>query len=659
MEAVKVFEQKPEEQRILSIVHDSEIVVATRNEEYENNEFESLVDMLECKRSEKDYDWMSDNFLPELPSILLTDASDWANQYFQTRTFVEVALEGDRPEDKQKCNAVKKLINKTLNNRDIFHFQKYIRGRLINALRGQVYAICWWEKKRRNDIIGQEMVEEQLETDIHGNPMVNPMLQEPMVKKELKPKIDDSLIYDRFNYDVLDPRNVYTDHRYAYSAQYKDWITIRAEESYGDLVRHKDDFGYFNLDKVKELFNLSSNEETSSAAESYNKVEKKETINRTPISYFDVYERYGKFWCIVEDEDDKGRPIKIKSGYDDYGDISDKAELVECIIAWASKGGNHVLIRFQPTPYYDSNGNTYKPIVRGWCYVHPTKDIGLSDGKYGRELQSAINDTFNMSNDKVKLSTLPTLKGRRNSLLDNDTVYFEPEHIIQLENVDDLQEFKITPDVQAAIGQIGMLRSYMQQITAKYPTTMGELPEQSNITATAVSQTGDRASSRNNYKSLTMEFTYLIEFYWMIIQMTAQFMEEETAKKVFGELIEAFDPNGDYTYSPVTSAIESDQNKFRKLQIIDQFIGRVGSIPNPKTAQLLNYLLTKAFELFGDEFPEYKNYLLDPNFKDTGGETNNTKDLKDQPTTNQMGQPMTGGEQEARNQQMPTGGMIG
>jgi hypothetical protein len=238
-------------------------------------------------------------------------------------------------------------------------------------------------------------------------------------------------------------------------------------------------------------------------------------------------------------------------------------------------------------------------------------------------------------------------------------VYFEPEHIIQLENVDDLQEFKIEPDVGAALGQIGMLRSYMQQITAKYPTTMGELPDTSNITATAVQQTGDRTNSRNNYKSLTMEFTYLIEFYWMIIQMTAQFMEEETAKKVFGELIDAFDPNGDYTYSPVTSAIESDQNKFRKLQIIDQFIGRVGSIPNPNTAKLLNYLLMKAFELFGDEFPEYKQILLDEKYQDTGGETNNIKDSKQEPTQNQQGLPMGSGEMMTRQGQMAPGATIG
>ena len=38
----------------------------------DDDEFESTIDLLECKRTEKDYEWMSDVFLPEYPSIHLT-----------------------------------------------------------------------------------------------------------------------------------------------------------------------------------------------------------------------------------------------------------------------------------------------------------------------------------------------------------------------------------------------------------------------------------------------------------------------------------------------------------------------------------------------------------------------------------------------------------
>lgn len=645
-------------ENFITNIMDDEIVTSGRNDDYDNTEFESLIDMMECKRTEKDYEWMSDNFIPEFPSIILTDASDWANQYFQTRSFVEVKLEGDNIEDKAKCNAAKILINKTLNNREIYHYHKYIRARHINALRGNVYLLCWWEKKKTSEKIGMKRTPIDTGYDINGNPMVDPISQVSAEGYREEPEYKDKIIYDRFNYDVIDPRNVFSDSKYCYSVQDKDWVTIRSEKTLEELKSLEEQNGYTNLDKLIEPTKVKEQTETSRA--SYNREGDKAEFEKTPLTYFDVYERFGKFWCKVKTRDEEGVPTEVEPGYDDDLKPLDNAELVEVISTMVKKGNTKQLIRFQVSPFKDVRGRFYKPLVRGWCYIHPTKDTGLSDGKYMRELQVAINDTFNMSNDRVKLATLPTMKGRKYSLMNNDTIYFEPEHVMELEDPKDIEEFIINPDVGSAIGQIGMLRSYMQQISAKFPTTMGELPDKASTTATAVNESGQRSNLRNNYKSLTVEYTYLVEFYWLILQMTAQFMEEETAIRVLGDQIKAFDPDADYTYSPVTASIEMEQNKFRKLQIIDQFIGRVGNIPNPNTPKLLNYLLSKAFELFGDEFPEYKQLLLNESVPppDTPGmPQGNVSDMKDQPTSNQNGIPMSGMETEARNSQME--GMIG
>lgn len=647
--------------QIASNIIDNEIKVAVTNQQDDNADFEALIDLIECKRGEKDYDWMSDIFLPEFPSILLTDASDWANQYFQTRSFVEVKLEGDNVEDKQKCQAAKLLINKTLNNREIFHYHKYIRSRLLNSLMGNVYILCWWEKKLQEEIIGQRSWDETGDTDIYGNQLMDENLQIPQIETKTEDVKRTNIIYDRFNYDVIDPRNVFTDSKYAYTVQKKDWVAIRSEKSLEDLIALKEENGYINLDILEKIERLENT--TDTAKETYNKNRRTQSFEKAQVKYFDVYERFGKYFCLIEEEDENGYPIKIKPGYDERGNILKDARLIETIITVAVNGSSKTLIRFQPTPFIDNKGNTYKPIVRGWCYIHPTKDIGLSDGKYSRELQVAINDTYNMSSDRTKLSTLPTLKGKKYSLMDNDTIYFEPEHVMELEDTSDIEEFKIESDVSGAINQIGLLKNYMQQVTAKYPTVMGELPEHSATTATAVNETSQRGSSRNNYKSLTVEYTYLVEFYWLILQMSAQFMEEETAKKVLGDKISMFDPDCDYTYSPVTSSIELEQNKFRKLQIIDQFLGRVANLPNPNTPKLINYLLTKAFELFGDEFPEYKQFLLNPDVPtnvdngqgamqgaEQGGlvPPNNVPNVNTMPTSNQEGTPMSGLEMNTR-----------
>lgn len=633
------------ENHVKRVIIDSEFEIAKSNNTGAMSDFESIIDMIECKRTEKDYEWMSDIFIPEFPTISLTDASDWANQYFQTRDYVEVKLENANPTDKRKCEAAKRIINKTLNNREIYHYHKYMRARHINSLFGQVYILCWWDKKINQKFIGNKIVEEVGDTDIMGNPMVNPAVQQPIITKRSEPQYEKQIIYDRFNYDVIDPRNVFTDSKYTYSVQDKEWVIIRTEKSYYDLKQNEKSNGYFNLDKIKK--SLTENTETESSE--VTNTDNMQVSEKTPLMKFDILERFGKFPCKINKRNDDGYPIEIEPGYDEDGNILEDAEILETIITFASVNGKYYLIRFQSTPFIDSRGSTYKPIVRGWCYIHPTKDTGLSDGKYAKELQKAINDTFNMNNDRTKLATLPTLKGRALSLMDNDEVYFAPEHIIPLENVNDLEEFKINDNIEGGLAQISMLRDSLNKVTARTPENQGSLPQDSSISATASNNSMQRTSLRNNYKSLTVEFTFLLETYWMILQMADEFMERETAEKMLMEYIEDFDPNPDYTYSPVTAAIEVEQSKWRKLQLIDQFVGRLVNFPNPKTPALLNYMLSKAFELFGDEFPEFKSILLDESAPppESGG-NQQVKDLGS-PTSNQNGQPMGTGELETRN----------
>jgi hypothetical protein len=631
------------EDTLKAIIIDSEFATAKRNAEGPNKEFDKMIDMIECKRTEKDYDWMSDIFLPEFPTISLTDASDWANQYFQTRDFVEVKLENTNPKDKRKCEAAKRIINKTLNNREIYHYHKYIRARHINSLFGQVYILCWWDKKVNQKFIGNQVIEEIGDTDVMGNPMVNPAVQQPMITQRDVPQYEKQIIFDRFNYDVIEPRNVFTDNKYAYSVQDKNWVIIRSEKTYYDLSTNAESNGYFNLKEVKDMVNGIEETETSKVANTeYNKFP-----DKTPLKYMDILERYGKFPCKILETNEDGYPISVEPAYDEDGNILDDAVMVETIITFASIDGKNTLIRFQPTPFIDSRGNPYKPIVRGWCYIHPTKDTGLSDGKYSSELQKAINDTFNMNNDRTKLATLPTLKGRAMSLLDNDQVYFA--HVIPLENPDDLQEFKISDNIEGGLAQLSMLKDSMNKVTARTPENQGSLPADSSISATASNNSMQRTSLRNNYKSLTIEFTFLLEQYWIILQMADEFMEKETAELILGEYINDFDPNPDYTYSPITQSIEVEQSKQRKLMLIDQFVGRLVNFPNPKTPALLNYLLTKAFELFGDEFPEFKDIMLDENVPVTEPGGNQPSKMPGQPMSNQKGTPMSGGEIETRN----------
>ena len=575
-------------------------------------DFESVVDSFEGIRAERDYNWMSDVSLGTLTAMILTDMSTVASQYFQTRDFVEVKLDGDEPDDDKKCRAAKKVINKTLNRKDLYYFQKFMRGNTINSLGGQVYAICWWEKEIRPKLQGYEDVEEELDVDVYGNPITDSTMQTPAKRIARREIWGEHIVKDHFNFDIVDSRNVRTDKRYCYSIQQKDWVTIRSEKSsYSDLLSDKDKKGYFNLELVK---NLSVPEETDTSKESFNKGEK--PPESKVVKYFDVLLRLGRMWVK---KNDKG---KYEPGLDDNGEPLEDAELRETILEEVVSGSSRILIRFQENEYKDIRGRQYKPLVRGLCYIHPTKDDGLSDGKYIKDIHKAIDDNFNMGADRVKLATMPVFQGNKYLIgEDNPTIFIEPGHVMETEGGEGevLKEFKISDNIDGMLRTDQMLRGAGQQLLSIYPTTMGDLPSEASTTATAIAGAEMRSNTRGNYKRLTVEFTFLVEFYSIILQMFYQFAELDTALKLLGEDADYFDPDQDYTYSPVSSSIEQEYSKRAKIQLIDQIIGRLVAYPNPKTSTLINKLLSRVFEYLGDEFPQYNKFLLDENVSPTDG----------------------------------------
>jgi len=621
------------EQHLCSLLYE-QYDAAKRYQSQDDAEFESIVDLLECKRTEKDYEWMSDVFLPEYPAIHLTEASQWANQYFSTRDFVDVYLEGSDPMSKIKAQVAKKLLNATLNNRGIYHYQKYMRARSINSLRGCVYAVCNWERQNKKILVGykEQMVE-----------VGSSDMGQPLYERQMAPQFQEIPVLDRFNYEIIDPRNVFTDNKYCYSIQEKEWIIIRSEMTYDELKANEERNGYFNLDLVKQLVEEVDDDNTETKRETYGK-DSGNKLAKSQITYFDVLEKFGKLWAVVTARDDDGFPVECQPGYDEFGYVLDEAELIEGIMTVAMPRGQKILILLQPTPFRDGMNRPYRPIVRGLCYVHPTKDVGMSSGKYSRELQVAINDTINMSNDRVKLATFPTLKGRKYSLEDNDQIYFEPEHVIPLENIDDLVEFELKDDIHGAMAQTQLFINSLHQVEAIYPTTMGDIPGRASTTATAIQGADVRTNMRSNYKALTFEYTFLIDFYWMILQMTYQFMHPMTAMKIMGPEAKYFDPNADYTYKPITSTIEAEYSKDRKIQRYDQIMGRLVALQgHPLLPAVVAHILQQQLMLLGEEYRDTTDLLskfaktMIPPEAPAGP---NTGEGRPEPVSNQSGIPI-------------------
>jgi hypothetical protein len=276
-----------------------------------------------------------------------------------------------------------------------------------------------------------------------------------------------------------------------------------------------------------------------------------------------------------------------------------------------------------------------------------TEDGGAGDGKYTKELQIGIDDTFNVSQDRVMLATLPTLKTNKHDIEDNSTIYIEPGHNMELNDPNNVQELQISDNILGALQQIDMLTKKMQQVDSIQPPSMGDAGIAST-TATAFAGAHRATGERSNYKALTFENTFLTELYWMIQQMTYQYATEDTAYKLMGEKMYDFNPGLDYFYKPLSQSIEPEYSKMAKRKDWATIIGYISNMPpNPKTFALLNYMIGEYIKLMGDEYQNVRTKLLDESapIESGGGSTASQGGM---PMSNQNMIPMSGAEQTTR-----------
>ena len=541
----------------------------------DNREYQAHLDMFDSIRSEKNYKWQSNISMPEFATHMLVQSANDVDQYFSSLDFVETYVMNDSDEAQAAAKATKKLINTTLNRRSLHHYHKFVRAKLINTINGYTFARAWWKQEQKTDII--------TEVNEYG----------------IEIKIPQTIIIkDEFDYCVLDPRNVKCSPEYVYSVQEKKWVIIWSSTDYETLLTEKDAYGYFNLDIVKEKAS------TATGGQKDTKDGNKTISSTTLPTSFDKYERFGKFWV----KDVRG---KVVPGLKEDGEVMDKARLAECIITVVDIDGTHIMIGFYETPYVDMNGNPYRPIIRGLCYIHPEIDSGVGDGKYARELQIGMNDTINVANDRAMLATLPVLKVKDSTLTDNDSIFIKPGHAMRW-NTDpnEIMEFKFTDDVQGALSMYSMYRGSMQQITSKYPQDMGNVPSLASTTATATNAASIGSSKRDKYKDLTFENTYSCDLYWMIQQMTYAFAKPETGMKLMGEAIYNFNPDYDFWFKPVSQAVESEQSKGAKIQRWNQLLQTLMGVQHPDLAKMINFIVTEIALLSGKEYANFANKLL-------------------------------------------------
>lgn len=612
---------------------EAEFEIDKQNHTDFNDDYELYLGMYNLIPDSPEEEWMSNVPLPEFLSEMTTQMSIEAAQEFKRRDFVEVFPESKDKKHLLAGEAKKELINRTLNQKHIHYFQKRMRASGIKNISGNVYFRCMWERK----------VVQKTELKDVIIPLENPRedgQQQAVIPVEVQ---TDHVLYDRFNLDVLDPRNVFVSPEYTYSLQDKKRVTIRYNTNIEEMTLNQDYMGYINLDKVKSALKNVAGGQTS-VIQGSDSEQTVEEYQYTSLKSFSVLEVYLTEWVIP---DAKGG---ITPGYDSSGNPEKKAVLMKIIKSIADIGGKKILVRYQRNKFRDAFGNAYLPIVQGKCYVHPTDDLGFGDGKASYPLETARNGMFNMGINRVTLATLPAVKASSASAQEfGRTWQFEPRAIFETLNPADLQEFQLSDDISGVAGIMSILTNSQQQSNATFPTIQGALPKAStSATATAASES--RTDARSFYKGLVYNNTALMEIYDIISLMTWQFALPETAEKLMGEKVIDFNPYLEHTFKTVTATLETESSKQIKIGILDNMFMQIAQVQNKNTLKALNYITQKKFMLLGDEYEEINDILFDEEENFVAPPSQGSLPANGQPgqPTNQTGLQQSGTEQALR-----------
>ncbi len=582
------------------------------NNEQDNQDYEIALDMFDNVRTERDYDWQSNIPIPEFLNAIQGQTADDVSTYFSRKEFVAVNVMSTKPEDIAASYAAKDLIDKTLARTDLEWFQKYVALDQAKNIGGRNYVRCWWDQRVRKTKVPVPQTR-ILDVDIEGNPLTSP----DQVPGEITDVIEQDVsevIKDAFAFEPIDQRNIRYSSERKWNLRNKNWVDLGFETTLGDLEKEKELMGYFNLDQIKGVHLTGQTEIKEKTTDFDSRGAPKTDNDKTPVKNFMVIERWGRDYAKVVRRDEHDDPIEVDYGYDQEGKVLEGAELLPLIQAIAILDGEkskEILIRYQLNPYIDARGNRYIPLARGLCYIHPSNDRGFGDDVGSRGLQKAINDTFNANNDNTLLGMLKIIKMSENADEDDMPLRIEPMAVWPAGT--EVVEFQ--SNTVPAINQMNMLTSKFNETNARD----SGVPVVSSAAATTVARAEKEVNVRSQYKGLVHENTLMANVYWMIIQMSNQFMLEETAVDMIGEEnARAFNADLDFIYSPISEALETESSKGAKIDRLNTTLGYVINSQKPGAADVALDIIKQIMKLMGKEEEQITARLFDE-APDAGG----------------------------------------
>lgn len=591
---------------------DDDFSVASDNMDVINKGFDNYYDMVHCIRRNKPNEWESDISLPEFTSRLLTQIGNFMAKFFSSRDYVETDEDTEDPQELADSRASKRLLNTLLNDKNAYFFQKIVRLLMFVWPHGWGVIKGAYRQKTEKYIAGYKTRQEAVFDDEgnylaqDGTPYMDTMRQRLQMNEISEPLYGTRIVEDRPTFDVYPNQHVYFSPEYSYSLQTKDYVIFENDDTTLDSLRGSSN-GYFNLDLIEQ--ELEQRAQAQGGVKTYNKKGEFHQIPHLGTTKLRILEWWRKYPVVVKERDENGNVLDYTIGIDEQGETKDNAELVECIITTASPISTIIDKTQQYLIGFRISRHTRRPMVRFLCYVDSINDTGFGDGELSIELQTAINDNFNLGNFRTKLATTPAFKGKRFAGIP-EKIRVGPEETIFIDgDLNDLQELAINDNIQGTVLQNSMLSQRMDYAMATGPQTMGMSPE-NRETATQASIVSQRAEIRIGMKTTNLEFIGLTEFYDMMLTLCNDFMLPETLLTLIGDDAYKYNPQRMNRFRPVSQALETEETKAFKMRMIDQIIGRVVNFPNPKTPMVMNYLLGMWLEAAGKNFKHFKKFMF-------------------------------------------------
>jgi len=449
---------------------------------------------------------------------------------------------------------------------------------------------------------------------------------------------------------ILNNRNVITDWLLppGKPAQEGRFFIHREVIGLDELYSSKID--YINLDIVDDMLE-DRGQKTTDSQTGVNLSTSKDQLNDPPDSQFyrpvEIYERQGKM-PVRRGKDGKDEPVfdlrKIGE--------NEKIEYKQMVVSIANLD-IPVLIRFEENPYKEIN------IINPQLFLDPDRWPAMGMVEPVADMITAIQDNLNMAFDRKNIEAMPPVIFDKFAQVDWDTIVHAPGQKWSVENPQETVVFPSLPPVPQDVWITHDMLSREVDLTSSVTPTFQGM-DKSN-TATQGVLNSQFSIEKMDLIVQLIEFTWLRPGAQMSIRFAQKFSSPLTFLMTLGEPFNFDIWEEEYQYEPKAAAVKLDQQKEVEIQQDIQLIQILSTVPNPNTAQVLNYFIghilrnrnePKIAALFDEQFGAQQAARNPEKETINGIRTGNA------PPSNQNGLAMSQSERSVRNQVSPPAGLM-